>query len=207
MNKKILAGLLAGRFLFAGCSQDQADNKEETKVEESAEEAKTDKDTKPADDNSTDKAEEGADKKETNSADLVLPDTQVTLKAASYKFENHVGGAPYELTEVKFEQDGDKAYYEFEGNKDGKEYSLKVDANTAEETESEVDSDTDSDGVVDLNTAIPPEEAMRLALEENGGGSVVEWTLKTDGDTTIYEVETEDGNEIKVNALTKDIVK
>lgn len=203
MNKKILAALLAGSFLFAGCSQntENTDNKEETAVEEKAEEKADTTEDK------ADTTEDKADDKANNTADIVLPDTQVTLKAASYKFENHVGGAPYELTEVKFEQDGDTAYYEFEGNKDGKEYSLKVDANTAEETESEVDSDTDSDGVVDLNTAIPPEEAMRLALEENGGGTVTEWTLKTDGDTTLYEVETDDGNEIKVNALTKDIIK
>ena len=95
MNKKILALLLATSFVFAGCNGEKANTKEETKVEEKAE-APADDNNKTADD-SKDQAD---DNKKTSTAEMVMPDNKVTLKAASYKVESHVGGAPYNLTEA-----------------------------------------------------------------------------------------------------------
>lgn len=200
MNKKLLALLLAGTFVFAGCNQDKTENKEETKQEEQAE--------KPAEDvkeeGKEEKPEEKADEK---TADIVLPDNKVTLKAASYKFESHVGGAPYNLTEVTYEvEDNGEAYYNFEGEKDGKEYKLKVNANSAETTEAEIEKGADKENPVDLGKSIPPEEAMRIALESNGGGTVKEWKLYNDGEGEKYEIELEDGKEITVNAINKKVM-
>lgn len=200
MNKKLLALLLAGTFIFAGCNQDKTENKEETKQEEQAE--------KPAEDvkeeGKEEKPEEKADEK---TADIVLPDNKVTLKAASYKFESHVGGAPYNLTEVTYEVEGNgEAYYNFEGEKDGKGYKLKVNANTAETTEAEIEKGADKENPVDLGKSIPPEEAMRIALESNGGGTVKEWKLYNDGEGEKYEIELEDGKEITVNAINKKVM-
>lgn len=196
MNKKLLALLLAGTFVFAGCNQNKSENKEETKQEEQAE--------KPAEDVKEEKPEEKADEK---TADIVLPDNKVTLKAASYKFESHVGGAPYNLTEVTYEvEDNGEAYYNFEGEKDGKEYKLKVNANSAETTEAEIEKGADKENPVDLGKSIPPEEAMRIALESNGGGTVKEWKLVNDGEGEKYEIELEDGKEITVNAINKKVM-
>ena len=200
MNKKLLALLLAGTFVFAGCNQDKAENKEETKQEEQAE--KPAEDAK--DEGKEEKPEEKADEK---TADIVLPDNKVTLKAASYKFESHVGGAPYNLTEVTYEvEDNGEAYYNFEGEKDGKEYKLKVNANSAETTEAEIEKGADKENPVDLSKSIPPEEAMRIALESNGGGTVKEWKLYNDGEGEKYEIELEDGKEITVNAINKKVM-
>ena len=200
MNKKLLALLLAGTFVFAGCNQDKTENKEETKQEEQAE--KPAEDAK--DEGKEEKPEEKADEK---TADIVLPDNKVTLKAASYKFESHVGGAPYNLTEVTYEvEDNGEAYYNFEGEKDGKEYKLKVNANSAETTEAEIEKGADKENPVDLGKSIPPEEAMRIALESNGGGTVKEWKLVNDGEGEKYEIELEDGKEITVNAINKKVM-
>lgn len=200
MNKKLLALLLAGTFVFAGCNQDKAENKEETKQEEQAE--------KPAEDAKDEGKEEGSEEKDSEkTADIVLPDNKVTLKAASYKFEAHVGGTPYSLTEVSYEvEDNGEAYYDFEGEKDGKEYKLKVNANTAETTEAEIEKGADKENTVDLGKSIPPEEAMRIALESNGGGTVKEWKLVNDGEGEKYEIELEDGKEITVNAINKKVM-
>lgn len=203
MNKKLLAILLAGTFVFAGCNgETDKDGKEEVKVEEKAE--------KPAEEENKDEnKEEATDEKssEENTAEIVLPDNKVTVKAASYKFESHVGGTPYNLTEVSYEiEDNGEAYYDFEGEKDGKEYKLKVNANTAETTESEIEKEADKGNPVDLNKAIPPEEAMRIALESNGGGTVKEWKLFNDGEGEKYEIELEDGKEITVNAINKEVM-
>ncbi|WP_311480582.1 PepSY domain-containing protein [uncultured Anaerococcus sp.] len=200
MNKKLLALLLAGTFVFAGCNQDKAENKEETKQEEQAE--------KPAEDAKDENKEEGSEEKSSEkTADIVLPDNKVTLKAASYKFESHVGGTPYNLTEVSYEvEDNGEAYYDFEGEKDGKEYKLKVNANTAEAVEAEVEKNDDKENPVDLGKSIPPEEAMRIALESNGGGTVKEWKLVNDGEGEKYEIELEDGKEITVNAINKKVM-
>lgn len=197
MNKKLLALLLAGTFVFAGCNQDKAENKEETKQEEQAE--------KPAEDAKDEGKEEGSEEKDSEkTADIVLPDNKVTLKAASYKFEAHVGGTPYNLTEVSYEvEDNGEAYYDFEGEKDGKEYKLKVNANTAETTEAEIEKGADKENPVDLGKSIPPEEAMRIAIESNGGGTIKEWKLVNDGEGEKYEIELEDGKEITVNAINK----
>lgn len=200
MNKKLLALLLAGTFVFAGCNQDKAENKEETKQEEQAE--------KPAEDAKDENKEEGSEEKASEkTAEIVLPDNKVTLKAASYKFESHVGGAPYNLTEVSYEvEDNGEAYYDFEGEKDGKEYKLKVNANTAEAVEAEIEKGADKENPVDLGKSIPPEEAMRIALESNGGGTVKEWKLYNDGEGEKYEIELEDGKEITVNAINKKVM-
>lgn len=200
MNKKLLALLLAGTFVFAGCNQDKAENKEETKQEDQAE--------KPAEDAKDENKEEGLEEKASEkTADIVLPDNKVTLKAASYKFEAHVGGTPYNLTEVSYEvEDNGEAYYDFEGEKDGKEYKLKVNANTAETTEAEMEKEAENENPVDLGKSIPPEEAMRIALESNGGGTVKEWKLVNYGEGEKYEIELEDGKEITVNAINKKVM-
>ena len=200
MNKKLLALLLSGTFVFAGCNQDKAENKEETKQEEQAE--------KPAEDAKDENKEEGSEEKDSEkTADIVLPDNKVTLKAASYKFEAHVGGTPYNLTEVSYEvEDNGEAFYDFEGEKDGKEYKLKVNANTAEAVEAEIEKGADKENPVDLGKSIPPEEAMRIALESNGGGTVKEWKLVNDGEGEKYEIELEDGKEITVNAINKKVM-
>lgn len=200
MNKKLLALLLAGTFVFAGCNQDKTENKEETKQEEQAQ--------APAEDAKDENKEEGSEEKASKkTADIVLPDNKVTLKAASYKFEAHVGGTPYNLTEVSYEvEDNGEAYYDFEGEKDGKEYKLKVNANTAETTEAEMEKGADKENPVDLGKSIPPEEAMRIALESNGGSTVKEWKLVNDGEGEKYEIELEDGKEIIVNAINKKVM-
>lgn len=204
MNKKLLALLLAGTFVFAGCGNDQADTKEETKQEEQAEKPAEEKEEAKEEN----KEEKPADKaNDSKTADFVLPDNKVTLKAASYKFESHVGGAPYNLTEVSYEvEDDGEAYYDFEGEKDGQEYSLKVNANTAEAVEAEIENEVDKENPVDLGKSIPPEEAMRIALESNGGGTVKEWKLFNDGEGEKYEIELEDGKEITVNAINKEVM-
>ena len=202
MNKKLLALLLAGTFVFAGCNNNnQAETKEETKVEEKAEKPAEEGKEGAKDENTSDEAN-GSE-----TADFILPDNKVTLKAASYKFESHVGGSPYNLTEVSYEvEDDGEAYYDFEGEKDGKEYGLKVNANTAETVESEIDKNSDKESPVDLGKSIPPEEAMRIALESNGGGTVKEWKLYNDGDGEKYKIELEDGKEITVNAINKKVM-
>ena len=204
MNKRLLAILLAGTFVFAGCgSETNKDSKEDTKVEEKAED--TTEENKEADKEET--SEESTEEaKQDEDVEVVLPDNKVTLKAASYKFENHVGGAPYNLTEVTYEEEDGEAFYTFEGEKNGDEYKLKVNANTAEATEAEMEKEADKENPVDLGKSIPPEEAMHIALEENGGGKVVEWTLYNDGDGEKYKIELEDDTEIIVNAINKKIM-
>ncbi|WP_296129240.1 PepSY domain-containing protein [uncultured Anaerococcus sp.] len=201
MNKKILALLLATSFVFAGCNGEKANTKEETKVEEKAE-APADDNNKTADD-SKDQAD---DNKKTSTAEMVMPDNKVTLKAASYKFESHVGGAPYNLTEVSYEVEDGEAYYTFEGEKNGDEYKLKVNANSAETTEAEMEKGADKENPIDLGKAIPPEEAMHIALESNGGGEIEEWKLYNDGEGEKYKFELKDGKEIIVNAINKKIM-
>lgn len=211
MNKKLLAILLAGTFVFAGCnSETDKDTNDQTKVEETAKEATEEKET------SEDSKEENTEAEETETAEenaqdenieVVLPDNKVTLKAASYKFESHVGGMPYDLTEVSYDvEDNGEAFYTFEGVKDGQEYSLKVNANSAEAMEAEVEKNDDSENSVDLGKSIPPEEAMRIAIESNGGGIVKEWTLYNDGEGEKYKIELEDDTEIIVNAINKKIM-
>ena len=202
MNKKLLAILLAGTFVFAGCnSQTDKDAKEETKVEETAE------DSKEENTEAEETAEEGTEENaQAEDIEMILPDNKVTLKAASYKFESHVGGAPYNLTEVTYEEEDGEAFYTFEGLKDGKEYQLKVNANSAEAVEAEVEKSDDSESPVDLGKSIPPEEAMRIAIESNGGGTVKEWTLYNDGEGEKYKIELENDKEIIVNAINKKVM-
>lgn len=208
MNKKLLAILLAGTFVFAGCnSETDKNSKEDVKVEEKAEDTSENTKEESTEAEEKDSSEKTSEEGQDENIEVVLPDNKVTLKAASYKFESHVGGMPYDLTEVSYDvEDNSEAFYTFEGVKDGQEYSLKVNANSAEAVEAEVEKNDDSENPVDLGKSIPPEEAMRIAIESNGGGTVKEWTLYNDGEGEKYKIELEDDIEIIVNAINKKIM-
>lgn len=208
MNKKLLAILLAGTFVFAGCnSETDKNSKEDVKVEEKAEDTSENTKEESTEAEEKDSSEKTSEEGQDENIEVVLPDNKVTLKAASYKFESHVGGMPYDLTEVSYDvEDNGEAFYTFEGVKDDKEYSLKVNANSAEALEAEVEKNDDSENSVDLSKSIPPEEAMRIAIESNGGGTVKEWTLYNDGEGEKYKIELEDDTEIIVNAINKKIM-
>src|SRR5699024_6924125 len=132
MNKKLLAILLAGTFVFAGCnSETDKNSKEDVKVEEKAEDTSENTKEESTEAEEKDSSEKTSEEGQDENIEVVLPDNKVTLKAASYKFESHVGGMPYDLTEVSYDvEDNGEAFYTFEGVKDDKEYSLKVNANS-----------------------------------------------------------------------------
>ena len=71
----------------------------------------------------------------------------------------------------------------------------------------EKDDDKD-EKALDLKAIIPAKEAMEKALEGQADGAwVVEYELEIDDGIAVYDIDIEDGKDVKVNAATGEIIE
>ena len=206
MNKKFLALALSAGMIFAACGNntdtntDKASEKAETKVEDVKDSAKDAKDS----------AKETKDDVETavKTATNDIKEVKIDLDGAVDKFKETFSDEEIAIEGVSLELENGEYEYEIEGRKDNKEYSLTLDANTADikAQNEEDDDDNETAEPIDFASIISPEEAMDKALTGQEDAKVVEWSLSTDDGKTKYEIDVENGDDKEVDALTGEVV-
>ncbi|MDZ7836105.1 MAG: PepSY domain-containing protein [Alkalibacterium sp.] len=134
---------------------------------------------------------------------LELP---VTLNSSIDIFYETFGSEEINIDSIHFEEDDGRYVYSFEGWDDNFDYELDVDAETSEIIEQEQDEDSDTEDILELEGIITPQEAMEAALEASGSGYVEEWELEVENGQTIYDIDIEDGNDQKIDAMTGDVL-
>lgn len=105
---------------------------------------------------------------------------------------------------IKFSKDASGNYrYLIEGWDDSRHYTLELNVGTAEVIEQQTRGLAEHSGILDLEAAITPKEAMDAALEKTDDGAVEEWVLEVDeNNRMVYRIYLLSGEIQKVDGLT-----
>lgn len=213
-NKKIVL-LLATALVLGACGNEAAKPADDAKKEETTVEEKVDEtETKESKDGVKEVAND--DKNDTDDEKGVtdvnrepLPEVGKTMEEAVDIFHDHFKDDSINIKSIKLDFFNEALDYVIEGFKDGNEYELRIAAPNGEVVEEKTDKDDDSDEkALDLKNIITAKKAMEKALEgQKEGAWVVEYELETDDGKAVYDIDIEDGEDVKIDAMTGEIIK
>ena len=197
MKNKSLLLALATAVVLGACGNQEAKTTEDSKTE----------DTKVVESNdSNDAVKEVATDDNKNSKDPI-PATEKTLEEAIDAFYTHFGDETIELTGAGLDEEDGKYGYNVAGYKDGQEFEAEFDANSLDLIKEVKDTEDDTNILaIDKTNIITAKEAMEKALEGQEGAWVKEYELEIENGKAIYDIDIEDGKDIKIDAATSEIL-
>ncbi|WP_296112840.1 PepSY domain-containing protein [uncultured Anaerococcus sp.] len=206
MKNKSLLLALATAVVLGACGNEDAKtteevNTEDTQVTESADSVKEVAGEDKADD-------EADDKENTTQTDKdPIPATEKTLEEAFDAFYDHFQEEAIELTGAGLDEEDGKYVYSVTGYKDGEEFEAEFDADSLDLIKEERDTEDDSTVLaIERDGIITAKEAMEKALEGQEGAWVKEYELEAEDGKALYEIDIEDGNDVKVGAASGEIL-
>lgn len=190
---------LSTTLTLAACS---SPDEEETTVDTELETEET-LDNENEEETTKDSTTEIEEKKGLSTASLEL-----TLDDAANLFTNHFDSQEMNIESIELKEKANQYIYELEGWDDQYEYELEFDAENSEILEEEKEkSDDDQEDILNLKSAISPLEAMEVALElTNENAYVTEWELEIEDGQMIYDIDVENGEDQKIDALTGEVL-
>ena len=215
MKNKNLALVLATALVLGACGNEAAKPADDAKKEETSVEEKVDEtETKESKDGvkevaNDDKNDTDDEKGVTNVNREPLPEVGKTMEEAVDIFHNHFKDDSINIKSIKLDFFNEALDYVIEGFKDGNEYELRIAAPNGEVVEEKTDKDDDNDEkALDLKNIITAKEAMEKALEgQKEGAWVVEYELEIDDGKAVYDIDVENGEDVKVDATTGEIIE
>ena len=222
MKNKKLVLLLATALVLGACGNNAAKPADETKEEKPAVEEKVDenKDESSDSDDGVKEVEDGAEdddeKVATDDEKNVrefkrspIPEVEKTMEEAVDIFYDHFKDDSINIKSIRLDFFNEALDYVIEGFKDGKEYELRIAGPNGEIIEEKTDKDDDNDEkALDLKNIITAQEAMEKALEgQKEGAWVVEYELEIDDGKAIYDIDIEDGTDVKIDATSGEIIE
>lgn len=212
-NKKIVL-LLATALVLGACGNEAAKPADDAKKEETTVEEKVDEtESKESKDGVKEVAND--DKNDTDDEKGVtdvnrepLPEVGKTMEEAVDIFHDHFKDDSINIKSIKLDFFNEALDYVIEGFKDGNEYELRIAAPNGEVVEEKTDKDDDSDEkALDLKNIITAKEAMEKALEgQKEGAWVVEYELEVDDGKAVYDIDVENGTDVKIDATTGEVI-
>ena len=201
MKTKNLSLILLASLLLGACGNKEAKPAEDVKQEASQVE----------DTNSGVKEVSDDNKKSANTDKEKAPEIATNMEDAVKIFHEHNFGDgsanALNIDKLKVEILDNDIIYEIEGFKDGKEYQLKIN-NNGEILEEELEDDDKKKLAIDFAKIISGVDAMEKALEDEARDvKVKEYELKMEDGKTVYEVELDNGKDVKIDATTGEIIK
>ena len=200
-NKKIIALLMTG-LVLGSCGNKEAKPAEEVKEEVSQVE----------DTNTGVKEVSDDDKKSSNTEKEKAPEIAMNMEDAIKIFHEHNFGdasaESFNFDKLKVEILDKDIIYSIEGFKDGKEYQLKIN-NNGKILEEEIEDDDDNKKLaIDFSKIISVEDAWEKSLEGQARDvKVKEYELKIEDGKVVYDIELDNGKDVKIDATTGDIIK
>ena len=211
MKAKKLIPILAAVLVLGACGNDAGKTKEENKNEQTKIE-----DTQKAENKGVKEVEntkKDDDEKLLRDVDRDrLPQLATNPEEAVKIFHEHKFGdgsnGSINISKIKLKFFNEALDYEIEGFKDGKEYKLKI-ADNGKIVEEEIDEDDDTNKLaLDLEKIISATEAMEKALEGQAENAwVVEYELEIEDGRAVYDIDIENGDDVKIDATTGEIIK
>lgn len=201
MKTKNLSLILLASLLLGACGNKEAKPAEDVKQEASQVE----------DTNSGVKEVSDDNKKSANTDKEKAPEVATNMEDAVKIFHEHNFGDgsanALNIDKLKVEILDNDIIYEIEGFKNGKEYQLKIN-NNGEILEEELEDDDKKKLAIDFAKIISGEDAWEKALEDEARDvKVKEYELKIEDGKTVYEVELDNGKDVKIDATTGEIIK
>ena len=194
MKNKNLALVLATALVLGACGNEAAKPNEEGKPAE----------TETTDNNNV--VKEVSNDTETAAKDQI-PATEKTLEEAIDAFYTHYGDDAIELTGADLDEEDGKYIYSVKGYKDGEEFEAEFDANSLDLIKEERETEDDTNILaIEKDNIIIAKEAMEKALEGQEGAWVKEYELEVENGKAIYDIDIEDGKDIKIDAATGEIL-
>lgn len=200
MKIKNLSLILLTSLLLGACGNKEAKPAEDVKQEASQ-----------VEDTNTGVKEVSDDDKDTSDKEKA-PEVAMNMEDAVKIFHEHNFGDAsadsFNFDKLKVEILDKDIIYSIEGFKDGKEYQLKIN-NNGEILEEEIEDDDDNKKLaIDLTKIISGVDAWEKALEgEARDVKVKEYELKIEDNKTVYEVELDNGKDVKIDATTGEIIE
>lgn len=200
MKIKNLSLILLTSLLLGACGNKEAKPAEDVKQEASQ-----------VEDTNTGVKEVSDDDKDTSDKEKA-PEVAMNMEDAVKIFHEHNFGDAsadsFNFDKLKVEILDKDIIYSIEGFKDGKEYQLKIN-NNGEILEEEIEDDDDKKKLaIDLTKIISGVDAMEKALEGQAEDvKVKEYELKIEDNKTVYEVELDNGKDVKIDATTGEIIE
>ena len=202
MKIKNLSLILLASFLLGACGNKTPKPAEETKQEESQ-----------VDETKTGVKEVKDDGKKTNEEEKEkVPEFATNADEALKIFHKHNFGDgamdAINIDKLKVKILDNDIICEIEGFKDGKEYKLKIN-NKGEILEEEVKEDDDKKKIaIDFTKIISGVDAMDKALEgQDKKAWVKEYEIKIEDGKVVYDLDIENGQDVKIDATTGDIIE
>ena len=217
-NKKILL-LLALALVLGACGNESAKPADQAKEGKPAVEEKVDDNETSDSDDGVKEVEDDKDDDEKVATDdeknvrefkrSPIPEVDTSMEEAVDIFYDHFKDDSININSIKLDFFNEGLDYVIEGFKDGNEYELKIAATNGEVFEEKTDKDDDIDEeALDLKNIITAQEAMEKALEgQKEGAWVVEYELEIDDGKAVYDIEIEDGTDVKIDATTGEIIE
>lgn len=214
MKNKNLALILMAALVLGACGNEAAKPADDAKKEETSVEEKVDEtETKESKDGVKEVAND--DKNDTDDEKGVtdvnrepLPEVGKTMEEAVDIFHDHFKDDSINIKSIKLDFFNEALDYVIEGFKDGNEYELRIAAPNGEVVEEKTDKDDYSDEkALDLKNIITAKEAMEKALEgQKEGAWVVEYELEIDDGKAVYDIDVENGTDVKIDATTGEVI-
>lgn len=202
MKIKNLSLILLASLLLGACGNKTPKPAKETKQEEiQVDETKTG--VKEVKDN---------DKKPNKEEKEKVPEVAMNMEDAIKIFHEHNFGDAsadsFNFDKLKVEILDKDIIYSIEGFKDGKAYQLKIN-NNGKILEEKIEDDDDKKKLaIDLKNIISGVDAWEKSLKGQAEDvKVKEYELKIEDGKVVYEVELDNGKDVKIDATTGEIIK
>ena len=202
MKIKNLALVLLASLILGACGNKEVKSAEKPKQE-----------TSQVEDTNTGVKEVSDDDKKTADTDKEkAPEVAMNMEDAVKIFHEHNFGDAsadsFNFDKIKVEILDKDIIYSIEGFKDGKEYKLKINNNGKILEEKIEDDDDNKKLAIDFTKIISGADAMEKALEGQAEDvKVKEYELKIKDGKVVYDIELDNGKDVKIDATTGDIIE
>lgn len=202
MKIKNLSLILLASLILGACGNKEVKPAEKPKQE-----------TSQVEDTNTGVKEVSEDDKKTDDTDKEkAPEVAMNMEDAVKIFHEHNFGDAsadsFNFDKIKVEILDKDIIYSIEGFKDGKEYQLKIN-NNGKILEEKIEDDDDKKKLaIDFTKIISGEDAWEKSLEGQAEDvKVKEYELKIEDGKVVYDLELDNGKDVKIDATTGDIIK
>lgn len=205
MKNKNLALVLATALVLGACGNQATTPKDKAQEEKPAVEEKAEDGVKEV---ASDDKKSNDDKNVREFKRNPIPKVEKSMEDAIKIFHDHFKDEAINIKSIKLDFFNEALDYVIEGFKEGNEYELRIAADNGAIVDEKTEKDDDKDKkALDLSKIIKAEDAMKKALEgQKEDAWVVEYELEIDDGKAVYDIDVENGQDVKIDAVTGEML-